>query len=668
MPSLVLSLQVLFPKRYFSYRLRWLTGMCVHVLIFLFAWQLTGLKTEIHRPNHFSKFSHVNSYLAFLDDSKQEKSKSYKTTIRIVAAYSGNVWNKTEGKCLAYFSKDSISDLLHYGDLVIFSTRPDEVKPPANPSQFDYKRWLSLNQVYHQLYLKNSDWKSLGHHYGNPLVETAINMRERLLKIFRDNNISGDDYAVVSALLLGDTDEIDQDIINAYAASGALHVLSVSGLHVGIIYIALNSVLFFMNRNRKTKVLKAGILIMFLWFYALLTGLSPAVLRSAAMLSFIVIGKAFERSTNMYNTLAASAITLFCFQPHLLLQVGFQLSYMAVFGIVFLYKEIHALLFPQKWFWQQVWGLIAVSIAAQIATFPMGLFYFHQFPNYFLFSNMLVIPLSTVIIYGGILLFVISPVTIVAKYVGLLLGQTVHLLNQTVIFIEHLPHSLWQGISINLYETYLLYISIFMLIFFLMKKETNYLTASLIATVVLFTFFIMDNMQWNRQKQLIVYDIPKTSAVNLIDGTSSVLIADSSILQNKSMMMFNIVHYWWDCGFTEEHVESVTNLGESCKLKSGNVFLYNDFLFFDGKKILILNDARILKNNKALPFKPDYIILSGNIKTGLQKIKNKVHFGKLIIDSSNSEKRTGQWLGEAKQLGIDCYSVLQSGAYVEILQ
>jgi len=125
---------------------------------------------------------------------------------------------------------------------------------------------------------------------------------------------------------LGYEEEIDQQIINAYSASGALHVLSVSGLHVGIIFIALNMFLSFMDRKRKAKIVKSFIIVLFLWFYALLTGLSPSVLRSAAMLSFVVIGMVSERKTNMYNTLAASAFLLLVINPYLLMQVGFQLS------------------------------------------------------------------------------------------------------------------------------------------------------------------------------------------------------------------------------------------------------------------------------------------------------------------------------------------------------
>lgn len=653
------------PKKFFSYRHRWMFGLSAHLLTFSFTWLLTELKTEINYPDHFSKVENVTAYMAYLDDGKLEKSKSYKTTIRVTGVKSGNQWIKAEGRCLVYISKDSVSEKLRYGDLIVFATRPSDVQPPANPSQFNYKRWLSFNQIYHQVFLSSTKWNVVAHHKGNPVVEMAINMREKLLNIFRDNNISGDDYAVVSALLLGDTDEIDQDIINAYAASGALHVLSVSGLHVGIIYIALSAVLFFMNRNRKTKVLKAAILILFLWFYALLTGLSPAVLRSAAMLSYIVIGKSLDRYTNMYNTLAASAMTLFCFQPHLLMQVGFQLSYLAVIGIVFLYSKIHQLLDPAKWLWKQIWSLTAVSIAAQLATFPLGLLYFHQFPNYFLFSNLIVIPISTVIIYGGIVLFVISPFTAIAKWTGLLLGKIVHLLNWIVITIEHLPYSLFQGISINIFETYAIYFAIFMLILYLIKKETNYFFASVVGVMFILSLQIAESVQLKKQRQLIVYDIPKASAINVIDGSSGVFIADSSLVNNRSMMLFNVLHYWWDCGLDEKNIATISTKDGRINSPNSKLIMHKNFLTIGDKNIFVLNDSVLISTNNSFPVDVDYLVLSKNLKINLKQLVKKFHFRQLIIDSSNSMYHAEKWMKEAKQLGITCYSVLHGGAFVE---
>ena len=653
-------------KRYYHYQYRWVFGFATHVLVLAFAFILTGIKTEINHPQHFSHVGHGESFIAFLDNNKLEKSKSYKSILRIVAVKSGNQWHAVNGKCLTYISKDSISAKLSYGDLIVFNKQPIEVPPPPNPSQFNYKRYLHYNQVYHQVYLNASAWHPVAHHQGNSVVEMALKMREKLLKIFKDNHINGDDYAVLAALLLGDTDEIDQEIMRAYAASGALHVLSVSGLHVGIIYLGLNAALFFLNRNRKAKILKAGILILFLWYYALLTGLSPAVLRASAMLSFIVIGKALERSTNMYNTLAASAIVLLCFQPYLLMQVGFQLSYLAVLGIVFLYKKIHQLLNPSNWLLRQIWGITAVSLAAQLTTFPLGLFYFHQFPNYFLISNLLVIPVSTAIIYGGILLFFISPLTELAVWIGWILGKIVHFLNWFVISIEHLPYALLQGISISMPETGLIYFALMMTILYCMKKQTAYVSATLILIVCFLFLQTIESTQIRNQQQLIVHSIPKTTAINLIEGKTAIMVADSAFVHSKSMMAFNVLPYWWDSGVDEKNVSiiEVDQLRRTFK-KNRATMVYKSFLQSGGKSIFVLNDIELLTAYSTSPLSIDYLILSGNISIKITDLLKKFRFKKLILDSSNSIYRTERWLKEASELGIDCYSVQHSGAFIK---
>jgi len=261
------------------------------------------------------------------------------------------------------------------------------------------------------------------------------------------------------------------------------------------------------------------------------------------MLSFIVIGKSLGRYTNMYNTLAASAIVLLCADPFLLLQVGFQLSYLAVYGIVFLYKHIHLLLSPVTWLGKQVWSLTAVSVAAQLSTFPLGLFYFHQFPNYFLLSNLAVIPVSTVIIYGGIVLFFISPVHAIAHPAGFLLGKIVHLLNTIVLYVEHLPGSLLEGISVSIAETVLIYLSMFLFIYFLLNKSNRFIFLSGLAFSFVLLFRIHDTAKANRQCRFIVYDIPKISAIHFIEGRHGLLSADSVLVHNRNLEKMSILPY-----------------------------------------------------------------------------------------------------------------------------
>lgn len=657
---LVLFTLLLFSQKRYRYHNRWHFGFILYALFFGLGWLVTILHTDNIRPGHYSHHT-TESYFGLIDEPPVEKSKSIKASVVIKAIKENNNWIDAEGKVLVYFGKDSSSLSLRYGDVIAFNERLSEVQEPANPGQFNYKRFLRFHQVYHQVFLSENKWKLIASHQGNWLKDKSFQLRERLLDVFKENNISGQDYAVLSALLLGYEEEIDQQIINAYSASGALHVLSVSGLHVGIIFIALNMLLAFMDRKRHTKIIKSIIIVLFLWCYALLTGLSPSVLRSAAMLSFVVIGMVSERKTNMYNTLAASAFLLLVINPYLLMQVGFQLSYLAVLGIVFLYSKIFHLFYFKNWLFRQIWSISAVSIAAQLATFPLGLLYFHQFPNYFLFSNLLIIPLSTVIIYMGIVLLLISSWEIVSSFLGFVLGQLVHFLNWLVLKIEELPFALLQGISISILETYLIYTLIVLLLLYVLRKQTGLLIAALSLALILMTYNIVELQIQKRNRQLIVFNVPRQSAINFIDGTRSVFIADSSLINNEDQMLFCINHYWWEQG-----VKEIKHVSFNSVLAYDQLCIYKNLIQFDDRRILFADSLLQLPEHINLP-SIDFLILSGNVKLNPEFVLKRVRPKQLIIDSATSHYKEQQWIKAAKRISVPFYSVLSQGAFVQHL-
>ena len=364
----------------------------------------------------------------------------------------------------------------------------------------------------------------------------------------------------------------------------------------------------------------------------------------------------------MYNTLTASAICLLLLNPYLIMQVGFQLSYLAVMGIVLLQSKINAWYYAPNWFMRQVWGITSVSIAAQTATFPLGLLYFHQFPNYFLFSNLLIIPLSTLIIYGGILLLLFAPIASAAHLISVILGRMVHYLNEAVLQIEHLPYSIIKGISLSVPETWLMYIFIFCFIFYFIKNEWEYLLVSLCCACILLAYQIANSIKLKNQKMLVVYDVPKKSAITLIDSRQCVFIADSDLAANKSMMLFSVYHHWWERGINEDKVTCCNDSTNTC-FQYNSIAFKKQFIEFAGNKILHLNSPSLLNYNSQ-QMKFDFIILSNNLRTSLKDVIKKFSAKQIIIDSSNSLYKASKWMEEAKQLRVPCYSVMKSGAFI----
>ncbi|MES2394746.1 MAG: ComEC/Rec2 family competence protein [Bacteroidota bacterium] len=659
--AIIIGLLILVPKLTISYRNSWWFGLIVNSALFIFSYHLTILNTEKFAADHFSKTINSSHYVySKLTEPYLEKEKSLKVVVEVLEVKHGEKWKIASGKAMVYFKKDSHSLKLKYGDEIVMKLDFKEVPPPQNPGEFNYKRFLAFHNVYHQAYVKNSDWVYNGKNSGNILMRYSINLRDALLNVLKANHLYGDEFAVGSALLLGCVDKLDADIISAYSSTGALHVLSVSGLHVAIVYVIFNWLLSFFNKIKYGNIIKAILLILLLWFYAALTGLSPSVLRAATMFSFIIIAKAYDRYTNIYNTLAASAFLLLLIDPFLIMEVGFQLSYLAVIGIVYIQPKIYNWFEVKNWLLDQVWTITSVSIAAQIATFPLGLHYFHQFPNYFLLSNLIVIPISTAIIYLGIALFAFAKVSMVAGYLAMGFGWCVWLLNQSVLIIEKWPYALLHSISISVMETWLLYGLIILFFFYFANRKFNYLIIALTFAIAILCSQLIEQHQQSQQKSFIIYNIPKTSAMDFISAKRNVLLTDTAFANNKSGLLFRVKHNWWDLGISNNTIISGN-------FKTNDLIINNNFIQFYEKRIAIINAKGIIKNTKSLPLKPlsiDYLVISKNPYLNFSEIEKQYKTKIIIFDSSNSEYNISKWKSECNRIKQSYYSVMDSGAFV----
>ena len=647
---------VLIPKLNISYRKSFWFGLLINFSFFVFAYQLTIYKTQKFSVSHFSNHCRGNSIVyARLADSYIEKEKSLKTIIEILAVKENDEWKKCTGKAMVYLKTDSLALALKYGDELLLNVNFKEVPQPQNPGEFNYKRFLSFHNIYNNAYVKSDEWKSLKQNSGNPILKYSIGLRNDLLDVLKQNHLNGDELSVGAALLLGYTDKLDADLISAYSSTGALHVLSVSGLHVAIVYIVFSWLLVFLDRHKKGRIIKAILLILFLWFYAALTGLSPSVLRAATMFSFIIVAKATNKHTNIYNTLAASALFLLLINPYLIMEVGFQLSYLAVIGIVYIQPKIYEWFEFDNWLLDQVWMITAVSIAAQIATFPLGLHYFHQFPNYFLLSNLIVIPVSTLIIYVGIALFSFSTIPLFVKYLAIVFTWLIWFLNVSVKWIESLPYSLLQGISISVFETWLLYGLIILFLFYLSNRKYYFLIYSLSFCVfILISQVVEQQIQFN-QKKIVVYNVAKTTAIDFVNSKQNVLLTDSVFAKNDSRLLFHVKHNWWDLGMNNSQIISENFTTENLIVKS------NFIQFFD-KRLFVLNKVIKFKKKHSKKLNLDYLVISNNTKMRIEDVQQMFRVKMFVFDSSNSEYKIKKWKEECEELNQEYCSTMDAGA------
>jgi len=414
-----------------NYRLRWVSGLIFSLFLLLSGYGIAWHHRSANDPCYLGN-QKEGTFLAMVTEPPAIRKSGMKAAISVRYHLGHGKWQRSRGNAIAYLAMGESVRPLSYGDHVVMRARFTGISDNSNPYTFNYSRYLQDKDITHRIYAEPYSWKRIGVRESMPVRKTAFRVRDRLLNILRENHVEGKEFAVAAALLLGYVDDLDPELRSDYSATGAMHILSVSGMHVGIIYIFLEFILGFLNRRKAGRFVKAVLLLLFIWFYAMLTGLSPCVLRSAAMLSLPIIGKSMDRSPNMFNIIAASVIFILILDPLLVLDIGFQLSYLAVIGIVVLYKPVYDLYVTSAWLPDKIWSVIAVSVAAQIATLPITLYTFHQFPNYFILTNIFVVPLSSLIIYTGILALAAGTIPVISVLFAKVLVFLVWSLNSVI--------------------------------------------------------------------------------------------------------------------------------------------------------------------------------------------------------------------------------------------
>ena len=634
-------------------------GAIVYFLFVFIGHALAMLTDQYHSDIHFVKTKTADSYFLALDEVPLQSEKSIKAKATVYELIdSGGALSKATGRVLVYFEKDSASMQLQYGSLVLYKGKLLPTIAPQNPHEFNYKKYLAYQNIRHQAFVKSYQWKTLDGFKGNVLFAEAQKVTSTFLHILNQKLPDPEVLGVAKALILGFTKELNDEIVSAYSSTGAMHVLAVSGMHVAIVMVVFTFLTKFILRLKSGKQIQAFITIMLLWAYAFITGLSPSVMRAATMFSFVLFGKAIGQNTNTYNSLFVSAFVLICINPFIIFQVGFQLSYMAVIGIVFFTPLIYERIWFKNRIMDQTWQLFSVSIAAQLITFPLGLLYFHQFPNLFFISNLLIIPLTAPILYGGLALLAFAEVPYLSDFLSFGVGGLIQVCNFIVKYIEFLPHSQATGVVLNIFQTWVMYAIIGSFAFYLLLRKAIHFYFMLAFTTVLLISKIYFFEQEKSGRYFHVYQVKKASVFDVLDGKQALLFADSNLNYNK--FDFHIKQNWWIKGHNTPKKP---------------FWAENDTLFQKTtfSKALFFNDLKILqvfgKEAKRLAFKDkrqfDFVLLSYNPRISFTAIHSSLLCKKIIIDSSNSNawiKRFISSLTENERQQI--HIVSQDGSFI----
>lgn len=506
----------------------------------LFGWAVTQQRTEKNNGTHLlHQPGKVTHYIGYLNDFMLQKPTNYQTTIRVQKVRINNQWFPADGQVQLSIRKEAGRRVPAYGDVLLIKGEPRAVSAPLNPGQFDYRKYLAAHNIHHQQYLYPGQFRKIGENIRNPALALSIKLRHNLDKVFRKLVPSHREYGIASALVLGIKDELDNDIKATYSNTGTMHVLAVSGLHVGLVFSILSIGLKRLRSSVSHRLFSAVVALAVVWTYAFITALSPSVLRAAVMFTFVIGAQVLQRRSNMYNTLATAAFGLLCFNPYFLFDVGFQLSFLAVLAIVYLHPRIYKLLEFDNYAADQVWILTSISLAAQIGTFPLSLYYFHQFPVYFLLSNLVAVPLSTGILYVGLSVLFFGWIPYLGFGLGKLMQGMVWLMNEAMMWLEKLPYALINRIPFSGLQAVLFYAFIFLLLVFLARPKLKFLGFAC-ALLAVFSFsHLNDAYSRGQNRKLLILAVPKQSVMAFLDGKATVF-ADSAFMENKQARNFSL--------------------------------------------------------------------------------------------------------------------------------
>ena len=543
------------------------------------------------------------------------------------------------GKSLLNVQKDSTKTSLKVDDVVLTKTIIRDLIPPLNPNQFDYKDYLQKKHIYHQLYTTSAELLILKREK-NSAFGLAAQLRETINLKLKKYNFKPDELSIINALILGQRQDISKEIYDSYTQAGAIHILAVSGLHVGIVLLILNFLFKPIERFKHGTIIKTIIIVILLWCFAVIAGLSASVTRAVTMFSIVAIGMNYKRQTNIYNTLAISMFVLLLFKPNFLFDVGFQMSYLAVFSIVWIQPLLYKLWSPKLFLVDKFWQIFTVTIAAQLGVFPISLFYFHQFPSLFFISNLVIIPFLGTILGLGILIIVLVLLNSLPQFLASTFGYVISLMNDFVTFISKQEAFLFKHISFGILSVISSYILIIAIVKLYQKISFKYVSFALLSIALFISVLIFNEFNVSTSEFLIFHK----SRYSII-----------GIKQNKNL----ILHHNLDSLFyLNDNLVVNYKVGNSIKdIKTDSI---KSIYKINDKLLLVVDSLGAYRTS----FKPDYVLLRNSPKINLNKLIDHLQPDLIIADGSNYKTYQERWLETCLKKELPFYQTSKKGALI----
>ncbi len=648
-----------------TFQSRWVFGIPLSIFLFLMGYQSVFYHNERNNSNHFKKVldSPNEKIIVGIVTDRVEKATNFRITVAVQKmGNTADSMQSVSGNLLFYLKKDSLlASPPQYGDLILSKAKLAEVEPPKNPDAFDFKRYLNFQNIHYQSFIHQDDLKILAQNRGNPIVQTISHWQLQLIDILKQHLPTEREFAVGSALILGYRDAVTEEVKDAYVGTGSMHILAVSGMHILLIFNAFEWLLsFYKSGSRRWRWTKGLISIILIWIFTLLTGAGASVVRAAVMSSFLAVSKSWGRQVSIYNVLAASAFVLLLWNPFWLFDVGFQLSYLAVIGIVYFQPKIRKLLIFKTKITNWAWEATSVGLSAQLVVTPISLYYFHQFPTYFWLSGLLAVPVSSGALYAGIVLFL----TYKIPYIGWLIGKTlfgfVWTMNEIVFFIQKLPLSILTGFWVSAIGVMGIYFALVGIAVAFKTRQLRVMIYPLSIVAFLSISMAFSNIKTMQQREIVVYHINQNTVIDFIDGQKCYSFSKkmNDISDTPIKIKFAVENHRMRLKINKLET-SEFNVSE----KYPNFIYHYGISQFGGYKMAILDNLPV--NNILLSI--NTVLIHQNARMTIADLQQHFRFDFVIFDGSNARWRVEKWIKECHSLNIPYHDTFEKGAWVKQL-
>ena len=595
----------------------------------------TAVHTPENDPLHFGNTPSKGPELYTLKITETLKPSAYYS--KYIAEVKLANHTAKSGKVLLHISKDSTSKPLAVDDVLRTYGMPKTIPEPLNPYSFNYKKYMERLGVLHQLNIVSTEYL-LVKNSSITLFGFASTTREKIIQKLKKAPFGDKELSIIQALLLGQRQDISTTTYDQYKKAGAMHILAVSGLHIGILLLILEFLLQPIAYLPNGKKIKLGVLVFLLWGFALLAGFSASIIRATTMFTFVAYALYLNRPSNTFNILALSmGFILLVINPNLIFQVGFQMSYAAVFAIAWIYPMLQRFWFPKHQILNKIWQLVSVSIAAQLGVFPISLFYFHQFPGLFFVSNLVIIPFLGIILGLGLCILLLASINYLPNVFVYFYNFIIGKMNAVIAWVAEQEAFIFTAISFPRSQLLLSYIIVFFLVASLSKPSFKKVALFLCSCILFQVLLIYQEYQLQKEEQVWVLHQNRNSVVLHQNGSHLNVFSMGKKVRPSTISRYKI----------EKNIDSTSY-----------AILQNSYRYTN-TALKVVDSSGVYIN----PKNPSIYLLSNSPKVNLDRFIDSVQPIKIIADGSTYKSYINRWKKTCEKRKIPFHYTGEKGAY-----